>query len=157
MRDLSRGRKFCGWKMSSSNIGSTIERERWKLLSYIRVHTGARNREQSPHSGSTNVELTVKTTCYLAVTCRTMITGDDNDELIERGDYSRSNTGKTHVYYRKSYIPGLAGLEWFIIPRLRRDEDDYRLIIIKFHLFPQSSFNISFHNIQTTTCHRLII
>lgn len=48
---------------------------------------------------------------HLLSGCRTMITGDDNDELIERGDYSRSNTGKTHVYYRKSYIPGLAGLE----------------------------------------------
>lgn len=51
--------------------------------------------EQSPHSGSTDVELTVKTTCYLPVTCRTMITDDDNDKLIERDE--RSNSGETRV------------------------------------------------------------
>lgn len=79
------------------------DRTRKMEIIIVRVHTRARNREQSPHSGSKDVELTVKTTCYLAVTCRTMITDDDNDELIERGDYSRSNTGKTHIIVSHIY------------------------------------------------------
>lgn len=79
------------------------DRTRKMEIIIVRVHTRARNREQSPHSGSKDVELTVKTTCYLAVTCRTMITDDDNDELIERGDYSQSNTGKTHIIVSHIY------------------------------------------------------